>query len=470
MAVNRKTFLAVLALVVIALIGGGYYYWQHHGHDHAAEKATTGKSEAAKVQYTCPMHPFILKEQPGTCPICAMELVKKVAGAEMSGADKARLGEVALSPAQNLMANVAILAAARKNLVKEINAVGLVTYDQSRQAKVTAWVAGRLDRLLVTTVGEMVAKGKPVAEIYSPELVAAQQEYLLAVKSRDQLKHSVVHSIAQGGEGLVASSRQRLQLLGVTEEQIAGLEKDGKPNIRLSIYTPISGVVIEKLVQQGQYVSVGDPLFNVADLSRVWVELDLFESDLGVVRVGQTVEIMPQSYPGQRFSGRVAFINPFLDAKTRTVKVRVELANPQLQLKPEMFVGAKLRVPLGNSVVVPTSALMDTGKRQVVWVQVKPGHYAPREVKAGERVGEQVQILVGLKAGEIVAVSGGYLIDSEAQLSGGSGTDHSQHTAPLQAPGVPLPAPPPAPDKGHEGHTAPASPAKKPLNMDDMKM
>jgi len=468
MAVTRTISLTVLGLVIIALVGGGYYYWQHHSHDHAAEKTTAGNTAAANVQYTCPMHPFIIKDQPGTCPICNMELVKKVAGAEMSGADKARIGEVALSPAQNLMANVATLIAARRNLVKEVNAVGLVTYDQSRQAKVTAWVAGRLDRLLVTTVGEQVAKGKPVAEIYSPELVAAQQEYLLAVKSREQLKHSVINSIAQGGEGLVASSRQRLQLLGVTDEQIVGLETAGKPNIRLSIYTPISGVVIEKLVQQGQYVNAGDPLFNVADLSRVWVELDLYESDLGVVRIGQAVEIMPQSYPGQRFNGRVAFINPFLDAKTRTVKVRVELANPQLLLKPEMFVGAKLRVPLGSSVAVPSSALMDTGKRQVVWVQIQPGHFAPREVKAGERVGDQVQILSGLKAGEIIAASGGYLIDSEAQLSSGAGTDHSQHTAPLQAPSVPLPAPPPAPEKGLEGH--PPGPAKKPLNMDDMKM
>jgi len=452
-----KTKLLVILILVLVVAGGGFYYWRHAGHDHAKapEKAAQGK-----VQYTCPMHPFIAKDQPGTCPICAMELVKKVEGNEATPEEQARLGEVALSPTQQVIANVATVKVSRESLTREIRAVGIVQYDQSRQAKVTAWVAGRLDRLNVSTVGATVSKGMPVAEIYSPDLVAAQQEYLLALKSREQFRNSQIAAIYQGGEGLVASARQRLKLLGVKDEQLALLEKSGEPNIRLSIYTPISGVVIEKLVQQGQYVNIGDPLFNVADLSRVWVELDIFESDLAVVRPGQRVEIVPQAYPGRTFSGRVAFINPFLDPKTRTIKVRVELANPAMQLKPEMFVSATIRTSLGEGLVIPVTALMDTGSRKVVWVRVKPGAFSPRDVKVGQRAGDKVLILSGLLRGDTVAASGGYLIDSEAQLSGAGSQNHGSHTAPQ---GGALPEPPPAP-------AAPQQKKGSGLDMSDMKM
>jgi len=354
---------------------------------------------------------------------------------------------------------------------KEINAVGIVQYDQARQAKVTAWVAGRIDRLFVNTVGSAVSKGRPVAEVYSPELVSAQQEYLLALKSREQFKNSPIQSIAQGGEGLVSSSRQRLKLMGVKDEQIAGLEKAGQPNIRLSIYTPLSGVVIEKLVQEGQYVNVGDPLFNIADLSTIWVEVEVYENEFPFIRLGQRVEITSQSYPGKAFAGRVSFIYPFLDPKTRTVKVRVELANPGLKLKPDMFVTATIKAPLPDALAVPVTAVMDTGTRQVVWVETKPGMFEPRDVKVGARVGDVIQILSGLMRGDKVASSGGYLIDSESQLKGSGGQDHSQHTGGKPAAQGQTPA-----AGGHEGHPAPAQPArpaptkKDSLKMDDMKM
>ena len=231
-------------------------------------------------------------------------------------------------PTQRVMANVATVEAKHGTLNKEINAVGIVQYDQSRQAKVTAWIAGRIDKLNVNTVGAYVSKDKPVAEIYSPDLVATQQEYLLAVKSRDQLKNSPIPSISQNGEGLVASAKQRLMLFGVKESQIAELEKAGKPNIRLPIYTPLSGIVIEKMVQQGQYVNTGEVLFNIADLSRVWVEIDVFENEVPYVRVGQQVEIRSAVEHGAAFNGRISFIYPFHDPKTHTVKARVEMPNP----------------------------------------------------------------------------------------------------------------------------------------------
>ena len=452
MSLNKKITIPLIILIFVALSGGGWYAWQHKGHDHASE----GKAAQGKQLYTCSMHPFIIKDKPGICPICGMELIKKLDDATGGGAQPSKqqadmLGHVSLSPTQRVMANVATVAAKQTTLDKEINAVGIVQYDQSRQAKVTAWIAGRIDTLQVNKVGDIVSKDKPVAEVYSPDLLATQQEYLLAIKSRDQLKSSPIASIAQGGEGLVTSARQRLMLFGVKENQIADLEKAGKPNIRLPIYTPLSGVVIEKMVQEGQYVTTGEVLFNIADLSKVWVEIDVFENEVPYVRVGQQVEIRSSGDQHVAVHGRISFVYPFHDPKTHTVKARVEMANTGGRLKPDMFVNAIIRVPLVTGIVIPVTAVIDTGKRQVVWVETSPGMFEPRDVRVGERVEDKLQVLSGLKPGDKVAVSGGYLIDSESQLQSGTGTG------------------------GHQGHNAPApatkTPAKKgTLKMDDMKM
>jgi len=456
MALNKKIAIPLVIILLASAAGGGWYAWQHKGHDPAAE----GKAAQGKQLYTCSMHPFIIKDKPGTCPICGMELIKKIDNAPADGtaqtpAQKQQadmLGHVSLSPTQRVMANVATVEVKKESLDKEINAVGIVQYDQSRQAKAAAWIAGRIDRLNVNTVGAFVSKDKPVAEVYSPDLVATQQEYLLAVKSREQLKHSTISSIAQNGEGLVASSKQRLMLFGVKESQIAELEKTGKPNIRLPIYTPISGIVIEKMVQQGQYVNVGEVLFNVADLSTVWVEVEVYENEFPNIHLGQKVEIRSQSFPGKPFTGKISYIYPFLDPKTRTVKARVEMPNPGMKLKPDMFVNAIIKVPLGSAIVVPVTAVMDTGKRQVVWVESTPGMFEPRDVQVGQRTDDKIQILSGIKVGDKVAVSGGYLIDSESQLNGGGAVDHSQHTGGKPAADGQVPA-----NKGT-------------LKMDDMKM
>lgn len=459
MRITKKT--AALVLVLLLVVAGGFWSWRHFGHFHEGEKAAQGA-----VEYTCPMHPFVVKDKPGSCPICAMELVKKVDGAQASAKEMEMLGHVSLSPTQMVMANVGTTEVKRLSLTRELNSVGIITFDQSRQGKVTAWVGGRLDRLYVDKVGDYVSKSRPVAEVYSPDLVAAQQEYLLAIRSREQLKKSPVSSISAGGDGLVSSARQRLKLLGVKDEQIAELEATGKAEIRLSIYTPLSGLVVEKMVQQGQYVETGTELFSIADLSVVWVEVEVYENEFQFVKLGQRVEITSQSYPDKTFSGRVSFIYPFLDPKTRTVKVRVEVRNPGLQLKPDMFVTARIHVPLGDSLAVPVSAVIDTGKRQVAWVEMQPGMFEPRDVKVGARSGDMIQILSGLKAGEKVASSGGYLIDSEAQLKGGAGGDHAGHGA---APDGKKPeAASPAPGAGHQGHGAPSQ--KDDMNMDDMKM
>jgi len=468
MALKKKIALP-LTLVVLAVVVASWLYksgklnkeagwFKKDGHNH--------QEQSAKPVYTCPMHPFIIKDKPGACPICGMELIKKLGDAQTAATQTpeqkqqaAMLGHVSLSPTQRVMANVATVEVKQEDLNKEINAVGIVQYDQSRQAKVTAWIAGRIDKLHVSAVGAYVGRNRPVAEVYSPDLLASQQEYLLAVKSRDQLKNSPIPSISQNGDGLVQSAKQRLMLFGVKESQIAELERAGKPNIRLPIYTPLSGVVIEKMVQQGQYVNTGDVLFNIADLSQVWVEIEVYENEFPNIKIGQRVEIQSQSFPGKPFSGRISFIYPFLDPKTRTVKARVEMANPGMKLKPDMFVRAKVVAGLGKAIIVPVTAVMDTGKRQVAWVETSPGMFEPRDVQLGQRTDDRVQVLSGLKPGDKVAVSGAYLIDSESQLKGGGGHENM--------PGMKMDDKKPAPATP----AAPTAPAKKDsLKMDDMKM
>ena len=414
MALNKKYVIPLVIILLAIAAGGGWFVWQHTPGQKGAE---------VKQLYTCSMHSFIIKDKPGLCPICGMELIKKIDSTVKAVAKPADTKpqadmheHVTLSDKQRIMANVATVEAKNETLNKEINAVGIVQYNQSRQAKVTAWIAGRLEKLNVNSIGAFVSKEKPVAEIYSPDLVATQQEYLLALKSRAQLKNSPIASISQNGEGLVASAKQRLLLFGVKESQISELERSGKPNIRIPIYTPFSGIVIEKMVQQGQYVAMGEALFNIADLSSVWVEMEIYENEVSNIHIGQQVEIRSHSFPDKPSTGRIAFVYPFLDPKTRTVKARVELANPGMRLKPEMFVNAIIRVPLSPSLVVPSTAVMNTGKRQVVWVESSPGMFESRTVQLGQQSGEKVQILSGLHAGDKVAVSGGYLIDSESQL------------------------------------------------------
>ena len=460
MALNKNIAIPVATLIVASALAGGWLYqtgwFNKDGHGHSKLE------HAAQQLYTCSMHPFIVKDKPGTCPICGMELIKKIDAAPADGAAQTpeqkqqaeMLGHVSMSANQRIMANVATVEAKIGTLNKEINAVGIVQFDQSRQAKVTAWIAGRIDKLNVNTVGAQVSKDRPVAEIYSPDLLATQQEYLLAIKSREQLKGSPIPSISQNGDGLVASAKQRLMLYGVKESQIAELEKAGKPVIRLPIYTPLSGTVIEKMVQQGQYVNVGEVLFNIADLSRVWVEIDVFENEVPYVRVGQQVEIRSAVEHGAVSNGRISFVYPFHDPKTHTVKARVEMPNIGHMMKPDMFVNAIIRVPLVKGIVVPVTAVVDTGKRQVVWIETSQGMFESRDVQAGERIDDKVQILSGIKAGDKVAVSGSYLIDSESQLKGGGGQDHSQHTGGSK------------PDA--KGQQAPLK--KEPLKMDDMKM
>jgi Cu(I)/Ag(I) efflux system membrane fusion protein len=446
MAMNRTMKTVSWVIWVAVAVFCGYLYGSHP----RTVLPGTANGQAGKAVFTCPMHPFILKDKPGACPICNMEMVQKISGAAISDKDMRGVRHVALSPTQQVMANLATAAAVVKPVSREISCTGIVAYNQERQGKISAWLAGRIDRLLVKSVGSEVHKDKPVAEIYSVDLYNAQVQYLMAYKTVRILNNTVSVTFPINTHMALGDASERLRQLGFREEQFEQLQKADKPTIHVPIYSPFSGVVTEKLVREGQYVNVGEPLFSIADLSRIWVELEAFESDLPFIKVGQDVTIHSRSYPGEPFLGKIKLIYPFLDAKTRTAKLRIEIPNPGLRLKPEMYVQASIRIPQLPSLVIPAAAIMDTGTRQVVWVESGPNVFQPRDVKTGVRSGKEVQVLSGLKVGEKVAITGGYLIDSEAQLSRGG----EAPLPPAAAAAVPA--------------TQPAH--KRDMDMKDMKM
>lgn len=380
----------------------------------ASSEETSVKSAAAATVYTCPMHPSVVSDKPGACPICGMALVKRTeAPADAGGGG----GEIALSPSQSITANIRTLRVALGTHTGELITTGRVTIDERRVAQVTAYTAGRIERLLVNFTGDTVRRGQTVGTIYSPELFATQQEYLLALQNRERMRRAGFAGARNASDDLVESTRRRLMLSGMTAAQVGQLEKSGQPIFATNILSPVSGVVTQKLAVEQQYVAQGQPLLEVADLSNVWVEADVYEQQLPDVQIGQTAEITSPANPGQTLTGKVSFILPVLTGATRTARVRVELPNPGLRLKPDMFVNVRIiGTPAPPHIMVPASAIIDRGQKQFAWVQTEPGHFEPREVRTGQRHGAALVIASGLSEGDVVVIEGGFLLDSEAQL------------------------------------------------------
>jgi Cu(I)/Ag(I) efflux system membrane fusion protein len=296
---------------------------------------------------------------------------------------------------------------------------GRVTFDERRTAQVTAYTAGRIEQLFVNFTGDSVRRGEAVGTIYSPDLFATQQEYLLALANRERMKRAGFAGARSAADDLVESTRRRLMLFGMTDGQVSTLERTGKPILATTIISPVSGVVTQKLAVEQQYVTQGQPLLVVADLSTVWVEADVYEQQLPDVSVGQRVEITASAIPGRTFTGKVSFIVPVLAGATRTARVRIDLPNPGLALKPDMYVNVRvIGTPAPPHIMVPASAVIDRGQQQFVWVETKPGTYEPRTVRTGQRHGEAIVIVSGVNEGDTVVVEGGFLLDSEAQLRG----------------------------------------------------
>jgi Cu(I)/Ag(I) efflux system membrane fusion protein len=304
----------------------------------------------------------------------------------------------------------------RAPFLRTIRAVGRVTYDETRLHHVHTKIAGYVEKLYANATGETVRSGQPLLEIYSPELLASQQEYLVALRARARTADSTLPSVAGSGEQLLESARRRLELYDVTDEQIGELERTGQARRNITLDAPISGTILQRMVAQGERVEPEMTLLDIADLSRVWVVAAVYEYELPFVYQGQEATMSLSYLPGRAFEGRVSLVYPVLDAATRTAQVRLEFDNPGLLLKPDMFADVELSADLGERLAVPDTAVMDTGTRSVVFVDKGDGFFEPREVRIGLRLPDHYEILDGLTEGERVLTSANFYVDSESKL------------------------------------------------------
>jgi multidrug efflux pump subunit AcrA (membrane-fusion protein) len=325
---------------------------------------------------------------------------------------------VELSDAEQKAAGVQTSEVRRRQLTTAVSAFGRVEEPESRLSTISARVGGRLDKLYLQYTGQNVQHGQPIAEIYSPELLSASEEYRLALDSRNQLQPGAEPEAIRAADDLVSASRRRLELWGVTGQQIGQIAA-GHINPDVTVYATASGTVVERKATQGQYVNAGDVLYSISDLSTVWVKADVYESDLPQIRAGQPVTITSDALPGRTIHGSVEFIEPQASVETRTVPVHIHVANPGMQLRPGMFVRAVFAVHQQDTLAIPRSAVLDTGTHKLVYVAKGNGAFEAREVQTGAPDNDWFPVLSGLRSGEHVVTSGNFLIDSQTRLTGG---------------------------------------------------
>lgn len=336
-------------------------------------------------------------------------------------------GTVQISPERQQLIGVRFGTVERRTLQKVTRTAGRIDYDEKRIGTVAPKISGWIEDLYVDFTGQFVHQGEPLLTIYSPELVSTQEEYLLALKARLDWSKSPFAEVSESGKLLAESARRRLKLWDISDAQIETLEKTREPMKTLTLYSPFTGYVLKKMITRGQFVEAGMALYTIADLSVVWLIADIYEYELPSIRLGQKAAIEMAIYPGEKFTGKLIYIYPFIDPQTRTAKVRFELANPHDKLKPEMFANVEISVLLGDRLAIPEGAVIDTGVRKVVIVDRGSGYFEPREVKLGAKAGEVFEVIDGLKAGERVVTSANFLIDSESKLKeavGGVGHQH----------------------------------------------
>ncbi len=427
------------------------------GMDLVPKEEAPAAPAAAHETWICPMHPEIVKNEKGSCPICGMDLVKKEeeggAGGGAAEAGVPGFASVTIDARKRQLLSLKTAKVERGTFGTGIRTVGRVAYDERRVHHVHTRFEAWVEHVAADFTGKYVRKGDVLAHVYSPELFATQQEVLLALRAVRALGPSADATAREGAERLLDATRQRLRLWEVTEKDIAALEARGEPLRSFPIYAPTSGYVTARTAFHGMKVMPSDTLFDIVDLSSVWVLADVYESELPRVKVGQTGRMTLAYRPGQSWTGKVTYIYPSLDEKTRTAKVRLEFANPREELKPEMFADVVLESAPRTALKVPDDAVLDSGTRKVVFVAKGEGVLEPREVKVGEQGGGSWEILAGLAEGEEIALGASFLVDSESRLAAAlagmkdaaaPATGHEGHSAPAPSPA------PTTPDTGHE--------------------
>ncbi len=448
--------------IIVALIAGGGGYWL--GNKGTTSQGTSGaaatagavapagagaaKKERKLLFYRNPMGLPDTSPTPKKDPM-GMDYVAVYEGEEDSEPASANQIRISTDKVQKL--GVRSEAAQLRSLDKMVRVAGRIEPDERRIYAISPKFEGYVERLHVNVTGQPVGKGQPLFEVYSPELVAAQREYALAAQGVDSLKDA--GGIAQSGmKQLAESSLLRLKNWDISEAQIKALSQSGETKRTLTFRSPVSGIVTEKKAVQGMRFMPGEELYQVVDLSSVWVVADVFEQDIGLVKSGTTAKVRINAYPDKLFEGKVSYVYPTLNAMTRTVPVRIELANPGLLLKPAMFAQVELPVSAkGPVVTVPVSAVIDSGTRQIVLVEAKEGRYEPREVKLGARSDNFIEVIEGVKDGERVVVAANFLIDAESNLKAAvGGFGHSAHGASPKAGSEPEKGAPAAKGTSHQ--------------------
>ena len=480
---KKVLFGAALVAAVVVLIGGGLISCgggkatKAHGHEGETSDSSDQTDEREILYYTCGMHPTV-KVSPedfeagnSSCPICKMDLIPVYReGAGPAGDEMADPAAITLTERARSLARVQTSEVRFRHLFREIKTVGQIEMDERRVAAITARVPGRVDRLYADFTGTEVRKGAPLLWMYSPVLLTTQQEYLLARETLDRMAGSGNEEAVRGAESLVAAAARRLKLRGISDSQIAALDKAGKTGTHMTIFAPMGGTVIEKAVNVGDYVKEGQPLYRIADLKHLWLLADVYEADMSGLEKGQEVHITSQAWPGEMFHGAVAFIDPVVDTKTRSVKDRVDVPNLDNRLKPGLYVDVALRshvhggqaageiqlytcpmhpevisedpdepCPIckmrlvemdqpepGTVLAVPPSAVLDTGERRLVYIEKEEGSYVPVRITIGALAEALVDgrperffaVLSGLAPGMKVVTRANFLIDSQSQITG----------------------------------------------------
>ena len=464
-----KIVKVILALVLLsAAFGGGYLL-------RSRNENVAGKPGEKRILYWYdPMHPAYKSDKPGIAPDCGMQLVPKYAAEQAMPAaghashtmpdgkvayyhdpqapayhsDKPGLnpetgndlvpvyeddtaplapGTVQISTEKQQLIGIRTATVEIGQAEQTISAAGRVMADETRIARVHTRTDGWIEKVFVDFIGKQVKEGQPLLTIYSPDLLATQQEYLLAIKAKDTLAHSPLESTHGQMSSLIEASRRRLELWNFTPEQIEEISRTQKPIRNITVYSPATGFVMTRNAFPNQQIKPETELYTIVDLSRVWILAEVFESDISLVRMGSHARLTLASLPGHSLHARVTYIQPQVQPETRTIQVRLEAQNPGLQLKPEMFVNVEFVLGGSQRLTVPADAVLDTGMKQTVFLDRGNGFFEPRRVTIGQRYDGRIEILSGLKAGDRVVVSGNFLLDSESQLQSAAGGGGHQH-------------------------------------------
>jgi len=421
------------------------------------------KSEKKVLYWQDPMHPAYKSDKPGKAPDCGMDLVPIYEGGS-AAAENLPEGAFNITPNKQQLIGVQYGNIAYETVSKTLRTVGRLMYDETKITRIHTKIEGWIDKVFVDFTGKLVQKDQPLITLYSPQLVSTQQEFIIAKKAKEYLGGNPIKEISSSALSLYDSSRERLRLWDISEEQIKEIEERGTPTKNLTLYAPYDGFVLARNAYPKQRVTPETELYSIADLSTVWVLADVYEFEAPQIRLGQTAAMTLAYYPGRSFKGKVTYIYPQLDNTTRTLKVRVEFANPDFALKPDMYANVELKIDYGKQIIVPQEAVLDSGSEQLVFIAHDGGYFEPRKVQLGAKLDNKIVVLAGLKAGERVVTSANFLIDSESKLKsaaggmGMPGMSHGGGAPPGGKSGQSSPSAKPEDHSQHPGGQTPSQP------------